>query len=56
MLRSADKSFIVVREEGLYLMCEKEARIMQMRHVEKAAPTLSRPVVGSAGFGCCGVR
>ena len=51
MLRSADKSFIVVCEEALYLMCEEKARIMQMRPVEKAAPVLSGPVGGSVSYG-----
>ena len=47
MLRSADKPFIVVREEALCLMCEEEARVIQMRSVETAAPALSDPVGGS---------
>ena len=47
MLRSADKPFIVVREEALCLMCEEEARVVQMRSVETAAPALSDPVGGS---------
>ena len=47
MLRSADKPFIVVREEALCLMCEEEARVVQMRSVEMAAPALSDPVGGS---------
>ena len=47
MLRSADKSFIVVRGEVLCLMCEEEARVVQMRLVEKTAPVLSDPVGGS---------
>ena len=47
MLRSADKPFIVVREEALCLMCEEEARVVQMRSVETAGPALSDPVGGS---------
>ena len=47
MLRSADRPFIVVREEALCLMCEEEARVVQMRPVDKAAPTLSDSVGGS---------
>ena len=47
MLRSADKPFIVVREEALCLMCEEEVRVVQMRSVETAAPALSDPVGGS---------
>ena len=47
MLRSADKPFIVVRGEALCLMCEEEARVVQMRPEEKAAPALSDPVGGS---------
>ena len=48
VLRSADRPFIVVREEALCLMCEEEARAVQMRPlVEKAAPALSGPVGGS---------
>ena len=47
MLRSADKPIIVVREEALCLMCEEEARVVQMRSVETAAPALSDPVGGS---------
>ena len=47
MFRSADKPFIVVREEALCLMCEEEARVVQMRSVETAAPALSDPVGGS---------
>ena len=47
MLRSADKPLIVVREESLCLMCEEEARVVQMRSVETAAPALSDPVGGS---------
>ena len=48
MLRSADRPFIVVREEALCLMCEEEARAVQMRPlVEKVAPALSGPVGGS---------
>ena len=47
-LRSADTPFIIVREEALCLMCEEEARAVQMRPVvEKAAPALSGPVGGS---------
>ena len=44
--RLADKPFIVVRGEALYLMCEED-RVGQMRPVEKATPTLSVPVGGS---------
>ena len=48
MLRSADRPFSVVREEALCLMCEEEARAVQMRPlVEKAAPALSGLVGGS---------
>ena len=48
VLRSADRPFIVVREDALCLMCEEEARAVQMRPVvEKAAPALSGPVGGS---------
>ena len=48
LLRSADRPFIVVREEALCLMCEEEARVGEMRPVEeKAAPALSGPVCGS---------
>ena len=47
MLRSTDKPFIVVREEALCLMCEEEARVVQMRLVETAVPALSDPVGGS---------
>ena len=48
VLRSADRPFIVVREEALCLMCEEEARAVQMCPVvEKAAPALSGPVGGS---------
>ena len=48
MLRSADRPLIVVRGEALCLMCEEEARAVQMRPVvEKAAPALSGPVGGS---------
>ena len=42
MLRSADRTFIVVRDEALCLMCEEEARVMHMRPVGKAAPALSK--------------
>ena len=35
MLRSADRPFIVVREEALCLMCEEEASVVEMRPVEK---------------------
>ena len=48
VLRSADRPFIVVRGEALCLMCDEEARVVQMRPVEKAAPALSGPVGGSA--------
>ena len=48
VLRSADRPFIVVREEALCLMCEEEARVEEMRPVEeKAAPALNGPVGGS---------
>ena len=47
VLRSADRPFIVVREEELYLMCEEEASVVAMRQVEKVAPALSGPVGGS---------
>ena len=48
VLRLADKPFIVVREVALCLMCEEEARAVQMRPVmEKAAPALSAAVGGS---------
>ena len=47
MLRSADKPFIVVRGEALCLMCEEEARVVQVGPVEKAYPALSDPVGGS---------
>ena len=41
MLRFADRPFIVVWGEALCLMCDDEARVLQMRPVEKAAPALS---------------
>ena len=44
MLRSADRHFIFVWGEAMCLMCEKEARVVQMRQVEKAPPALSGPV------------
>ena len=47
MLRSADRPFIVVRGEALCLVCEKEARAVPMRPVEKAALASSGPVGGS---------
>ena len=47
MLRSADKPFIVVRGEALCLMCEEEARVVQMQPVEKVASVLSGPVGNS---------
>ena len=47
VLRSADRPFIVVWGEALCLMCDGEARVVQMRPVEKAAPALSGPVGGS---------
>ena len=48
VLRSADRPFIVVREEALCLMCEEEARAVQMWPVvEMAASALSGPVGGS---------
>ena len=43
MMGSADKPFIVVREEALCLMCEEEDRVVLMRSVEKATPALSVP-------------
>ena len=46
-LRSADKPFIVVREEALCLMCEEEARVVQMQPVEMVASVLSGPVGSS---------
>ena len=46
LLRLAEKPFIVVREEALGLMCEEEARVVEMRPVEKAASALSGPVGG----------
>ena len=55
MLRSADRPFIVVREEALCLMCEEEARIMHMRPVGKAAPGLSKHVGGISVSGVSGV-
>ena len=50
MLRLADRPFIVVRGGGLCLMCEEEARVVQMRPVEKAAPGLSGLVSGSVSY------
>ena len=50
ILRSADRPFIVAREEALCLMCEEEACVMQMRPVEKAALALSGPVGGSVSY------
>ena len=47
VFRSADRPFIVVRGEALCLMCDEEARVVQMRPVEMAAPVLSGPVGGS---------
>ena len=47
MLRTADKPFIVVRGEALCLMCEEEARVVQMQPVENVASVLSRRVGGS---------
>ena len=48
VLRSADRPFIVVREEALCLVCDEEARAVQMRPVvEKAAPA-SRGLVGGS--------
>ena len=55
MLRSADRPFIVVREEALCLMCEEEARVMHMRPVGKAAPGLSKHVGGISVSGVSGV-
>ena len=43
MMGSADKPFIVVREEALCLMREEEDRVVLMRSVEKATPALSVP-------------
>ena len=43
MMGSADKPFIVVREEALCLMCEEEDRVVLMRSVKKATPALSVP-------------
>ena len=43
MMRSADRYFIVVREEALCLMCDEEARVVQMRPVDPAS-TLRGPV------------
>ena len=51
-LRSADKTFIVVREEALCLMCEEEARVVQMQPVEKVASVLSGPVGSSVSCVC----
>ena len=47
MLRSADRPFIVVRGEALCIMCEEEARAVEMRPVDKAAPVLSGHLGGS---------
>ena len=48
MLRSADRPFIVVwGMRCVDMICEEEDRAVQMRQVEKAAPALSGPVVGS---------
>ena len=47
MWRSADKPFIVVRGEAVCLMCEEEARVVQMRSMERATPALNVPVGGS---------
>ena len=55
MLRSADRPFIVVREEALCLMCEEEACVMHMRPVGKAAPGLSMHVGGISVSGVSGV-
>ena len=55
MLRSADRPFIVAREEALCLMCEEEARVMHMRPVGKAAPGLSEHVGGISVSGVSGV-
>ena len=55
VLRSADKHFIVVGE-ALCLMCEEEARVVQMRSVEKVSPALSGPVGGTVSSGRCSVR
>ena len=50
MLRLADKPFIIVREEALCLMCEEEARVVEIRLVKKAAPALSGAVGGSVSY------
>ena len=50
MLRSADRPFIVVRGEAMCLMCEEEARVVQMRPVDEAAPALSGSVGGSVSL------
>ena len=50
MLRFADRPFIVVRGEALCLTCDNEARVLQMRPVEKAAPASSGPVGGSVSY------
>ena len=51
MLRSADRPVIVVRGGGaMCLMYANEARVKQMRPVEKAAPALSGPVGGSVSY------
>ena len=50
MLRSADRPFIVVQGEARCLMYEEEARVVEMRQVEKAAPALSGPVGGSVSY------
>ena len=49
-LRLANRPFIVVWGEALCLMCEEEARVVQMRPVEKVAPALSGPVSGSGSY------
>ena len=50
MLRSADRPFIVVQGEALCLMCEEEARVVEMRLVEMAATDLSGRVGGSVSY------
>ena len=47
MLRSADRPFIVLREEALCLMCEEEASVVELRPVENGASGLSGHVRGS---------
>ena len=42
--------FIVVRGEALCLMCAEEARVVQIRPTEKAAPALRGPVGDSVSY------